>query len=303
MGNTSSTRAAPRRRGFGEMISTCFDVVDRSARFFGTAERLMPSLLTMSKHAGYLLGFSTFLAGVGVVTQGAGVLTQYLQTRQMIAEVRGIHEELVAGTGLSADQFASRVYEYIKMKTKQTSGHKRKHLYFVYHPDTDWHPRFAALTADEELADSFMGLCEDLDFLCLWMQYLRVRFKFSSEWGSRPIFHLLMPAYRPQVIEEPITFAQSLQPLHIHGLIHNKFPWVALNLFDADLEKLDGIRIWRPDKSWWERISGSQSDQHPRILGLTQQELDEIFENEINIRRVRRRRGGRGIPRRFRQFA
>lgn len=206
--------------------------------------------------------------------------------------MQGIREELVAGIDLATNQFASQVHEDIEMKTKQTSSYKMKHFYFVYHPDTDWHPRFATLTAQKELADSFIGLCEDLTYYASGCSIFEFNSNFQKKCGSNPIFPLLMPAYRPQVIEEPIAFAQSFQPLHIHGFIHRKSPWVALNLFEADIEKLDGIGIWRPDKSLWERLFGSQPDQHPRILGLTQQELDEIFGNEIEIRRVRRRRRG-----------
>lgn len=65
----------------GAIISAYSGVVNRSARLLDTAERAVPSLLTMSKNAGYLLGFNTFLTAVGIVTQGTGVLTEFLQTR------------------------------------------------------------------------------------------------------------------------------------------------------------------------------------------------------------------------------
>ena len=199
---------------------------------------------------------------------------------------------MVTQTSLDApEKFANQVYRYIQHEAKNTVdvNDKRKHLYFLYHPDTDWLPHFYHLAEQEPLSRKFYGMSENLAALCLWMRFLRI--VFNAQEGVNPgkrgkdvVFHLLIPAYRPFVIKEPLDFSDVLQPLCVHGLIHNVEPYVQINLPWAKPNMLQGVGIWEKPRDWrfWEK------DENPRVLGDVPPSADEAVKKRI--RRHRRRR-------------
>ncbi|KAF2668170.1 hypothetical protein BT63DRAFT_269999 [Microthyrium microscopicum] len=122
-------------------------------------------------------------------------------------------------------------------------------------------------------------MSDNLDGLCLWMRYLRLYFKERGGNTKAPHFHLLMPAYRTTVIEEPLSFSNELHPLTIHGVKHDFRPLVQMNLPSTNLNLLEGIGLWSPPKlsaldrfiPWKQEILMPSS----RILGhVTQAAVD-----------------------------
>ncbi|PVH68353.1 hypothetical protein DL98DRAFT_378513, partial [Cadophora sp. DSE1049] len=201
----------------------------------------MPTIKLIISQMKYLAAFNTFVAAAGVATQ----IVQVYQNSQMNEELRGIRNELVAHTGLEAPEiFAKQVYRYIRTMTQDTRD-SPEHFYFVYHPDNDWHGAFGELVERRPLPASYFGMCNSLDMLCVWMQFIRNAFVRNGKWGKRVVFHLLIPAYRSLVIKEPFKFSESLQPLRIHGFIAGGDSYVKMNLYGAEENMLDGIDIWR----------------------------------------------------------
>ncbi|OQV02847.1 hypothetical protein CLAIMM_07972 [Cladophialophora immunda] len=260
------------------------EVLNNAERLANVIQKAMPAVKILASHGKYLAGFQGYFVAAGLPAQ----FIQVFQGQQIIAELRGIRRELEAQTRLDApEKFATQVYGYIDMMTKSTSKSSNKHLYFVYHPDTDWHPYFCKLVERKPTANTFFGMAENLDTLCIWMRYLRALFTKSGEWGKDPVFHLLMPTYRQLHIEEPLAFAEALHPLCIHGFVHNGKCSVELNLHNADPDMLDGIGIWKRPPGLFGLF---QPKEVPRVLGNVPVSADDALSLETGVRRVRRKR-------------
>lgn len=279
-----------REKEIGGMIS--FDdipgdidrAINNLQKVCDSAKSAMPPIKVMASQAMNLAKFYPFCVAVGVAVQ----CIQVYQGQQIIAALREVKQELAVQTGLDAPQkFATQVYDYINQKTKETAKYGKKHLFFLYHPDTDWHPPFSTMVESRPLPDTFYGMSENLDALCVWMRFIRIMFTKTKELGKNTMFHILMPAYRPFVIEEPLVFSEVLQPLCIHGMIHNNMPYVQLNLPRADPDKLDGVGIWKRRRSL---LGFFEKEYIPRVLGQVSQEANESLFVENEIRRVRRRK-------------
>ncbi|KAF2455436.1 hypothetical protein BDY21DRAFT_350826 [Lineolata rhizophorae] len=251
-------------------------------RVQGAAGVVLPTVKTVAGLAScYSNIFTSFVAAAGVAAQ----FIQVSQNRQAIQELKEIRQELVAQTGLVAPKkFAKQVCNYIHMKANETAHSNDKHIYFLYHPDNDWHPDFSELIKRRPLPGNFYGMSENLDALSVWMRFLRVVFAERKRWGKSAIFHVLMPAYRPFVIKDPLAFCDKLQPLCLHGLVHNNAPNVRLNLPDAKEDMLDGVGLVKQDIGWF----GFKAKSSPRLLGEVPEDADELVINEMRL--VRRRR-------------
>jgi hypothetical protein len=253
-----------------------------------------PTVKTMASYSVYFKGFRTFVNAAGVVARFIPVYQGY----QIIGELKGIRQELVAQTGLDAPiKFATQVHMYIKDEARKTpyTNNGAKHLFFVYHPDNDWHSYFNHLVEQHPLSSRFCGMSENLDSLCLWMRFLRILFSMErrdamSKKEEVVVFHLLIPAYRPFVIKEPLNFSDELQPLNIHGLINNTNPYVQINLPRVDPEILQGVGIWKKPQSWW---PWGGEDDIPRVLGGVPPSAEEAARRQIRLRRRRIDHGSR----------
>lgn len=136
-----------------------------------------------------------------------------------------IASELEAQTGLDAPKkFSARVHNYIMAETSTLRSGRMHHVYFLYHPDTDWHPEFKQRVSDQPLPVNFLGMSENLDSLVVWMKFLRQHMS-----ATKFRFHLLIPAYRAMFIANPLEFP-DLGPLTIHGQIHHGNYYVWFNL-------------------------------------------------------------------------
>jgi hypothetical protein len=254
---------------------------DNGQNLFDDIRRSLPAVKVMVEAAMYVAGFKIFLDAAGVAAKCA----QVYQGRQIIRELRLMRQEMQAQTALeSPEKFATHVYKYINMKTKEVSE-SGKDLFFLYHPDTDWHPEFFYLVQNKPLKGNFIGLSENLDALCIWMHWIRTVLTSMTKGGHRVRFHLLIPAYRPFIIREPLAFSDFLQPLCIHGLIHNVEPHVMLNLPNAEQGMLNGVGIWANSPSWWQWLGMGEEEAPPRVLG----EVPPGVENNARVTREIRR--------------
>lgn len=276
-------------------VSAVTDNADRLGETLDVfRNRVVPTVKTIASHSVYFAGFHTFVNAAGVVAQ----FIQVYQGHQIIGELKGIRQELVAQTGLDAPvKFATQVHMYIRNEARKTpyTNNGTKHLYFVYHPDTDWHPYFNHLVEQHPLSSRFYGMSENLDALCLWMRFLRILFSMErrdamSKREEVIVFHLLIPAYRPFVIEEPLDFSDELQPLCIHGLINNINPYVHINLPWVDPEMLHDVGIWKKPQGWW---FWKEEEDIPRVLGDFPASAEEAVRRQIRRRRRRIDHGSR----------
>ncbi|EEQ91474.2 uncharacterized protein BDCG_06594 [Blastomyces dermatitidis ER-3] len=170
--------------------------------------------------------FSAFLDGLRVVAQ----FVEVLQGRSALEEIgRDIHRELQAQTGLKAPKtFAKQVYKVIRHQTSLLHEDGVPHFYFLYHPDTDWHGYFFDIVSQNPLPPNLLGVSENLDALCLWMIFLRQH--LDRDDNRRARFHLIIPAYRPMLIKDPLIFPDKLFPLTVQGLKHDSKEYVWFNL-------------------------------------------------------------------------
>ncbi|KAI9035886.1 uncharacterized protein KD926_002640 [Aspergillus affinis] len=128
-----------------------------------------------------------------------------------------------------------------------------EHIYFLYHPDTDWHAEFFDLVKNNSLPVNFLGLSENLDSLCAWMLFLR---RHLNGKAAKARFYLVIPAYRPMLVKDPLEFPEELFPLTVRCDIHDSNPYVWLNLptvdnLSSDLLHLDRIgNLARPPSEW-----------------------------------------------------
>lgn len=214
-----------------------------------------------------------------------------MKTEQHLADANSI---AVSGSG-GPDGFARHVYDFIRMRIDETEGQngpeiygaaatiagrgkeraqqKREkqvqgdtetdqapeHMFYVYHPDTNWWPAFHRLIRENPLPPSFCAKSDNLDRLCQIMLLVRAimdareaevngnrdgsgaeggrrgvesgegsnsagvgphRQPAGSNRRARPVFHLLVPAWRPFRLKRPLHFPDELHPLQIEGDSH-----------------------------------------------------------------------------------
>ena len=155
MGQTqSSARKAPEKSQWLSlpMLSTVSGVIDTYTNFEnGRAQRqalkegipmvkcFLSTLEAHFRQKNFLELLSTFL----LATNTAAYWVEVLQGSSALEEIgRKIHREIEAQTGLMAAKiFAEQVDKTIRLETSSTTS-SNSHLYFLYHPDTDWHAEF-----------------------------------------------------------------------------------------------------------------------------------------------------------------
>lgn len=105
-----------------------------------------------------------------------------------------------------------------------------EHVFFVYHPDTNWTPGFSkrincpekGLRATDPQG-RYCGRTDDLDYAIVWMLKTREMHKKRkgpwkhAERQTELKIHLLIPAYQRIVIDEPVCFPKDLTGLTVYG--------------------------------------------------------------------------------------
>jgi hypothetical protein len=145
------------------------------------------------------------------------------------SSLEAIRNELAVGIvakaqGWERDGFGSHIYRFVQNEMAQSG---EDHFFYVWHPDTDWYQTFEERQRELPLGPNFGGYNSDLGTICLLMGTNRYTLRERS---SKAVFHLLIPAYYPIVIDKPIIFHQSLFPLVIKGQRHRQADFVWFNL-------------------------------------------------------------------------
>ncbi|KAG4033830.1 hypothetical protein MFRU_004g03330 [Monilinia fructicola] len=244
------------------------------------------------KNKNWLDLFQTFLVGANVVA----AFMEVLQGSSSLEEIGlKIYGELEAQTGLAApDKFAKHVDKYIRKEASSVYGGDAEHLYFLYHPDTDWHGEFHDIVQNKPVPSNFLGMSENLHALCTWMLFMRKRLERSR---INAHFHLLIPAYRPMVVRTAFVFPEELYPLTVRGHIHNSKEYVWLNLptmkdVPSDLFEMSNVgniatlppppRLWQHALTWVGNIVMPKKEPPPIILGRGQISPNAPIEMEDN---------------------
>ncbi|KAH8800421.1 hypothetical protein F5884DRAFT_758029 [Xylogone sp. PMI_703] len=195
-------------------------------------QTVLPEVQTFATSINKYLKYKNFIDLFQTFLTGAGVVSTFLDVIQGSPAIEHIglkiHGELEAKVGLAApDKFAKHVDKYIRQEAANVYGGDVEHLYFLYHPDTDWHAEFHHIVQSSPVPANFLGMSENLHALCAWMLFLRKQVSRSNKIVR---FHLLIPTYRPLVIKQAFLFPDELYPLTVHGHIHNSREYVWLNL-------------------------------------------------------------------------
>ncbi|KAA8569590.1 hypothetical protein EYC84_001203 [Monilinia fructicola] len=230
------------------------------------------------KNKNWLDLFQTFLVGANVVA----AFMEVLQGSSSLEEIGlKIYGELEAQTGLAApDKFAKHVDKYIRKEASSVYGGDAEHLYFLYHPDTDWHGEFHDIVQKQTGAEQFSRNVREPPRLVI-----------------NAHFHLLIPAYRPMVVRTAFVFPEELYPLTVRGHIHNSKEYVWLNLptmkdVPSDLFEMSNVgniatlppppRLWQHALTWVGNIVMPKKEPPPIILGRGQISPNAPIEMEDN---------------------
>lgn len=134
--------------------------------------------------------------------------------------LEGIRDELRISNvarvqGWGVDGFGGHVHRFVRNEMEKGRADGRHHFFYVWHPDDDWHPAFERRQRAAPLGPAFGGYHHDLPTICLRMRADREALVATTANGQAAVLHLLIPAYYPLVIDQPIAFADGLLPLVI----------------------------------------------------------------------------------------
>jgi hypothetical protein len=153
---------------------------------------------------------------------------QAIKALNVISKHLGDQNSLKVSGCDGPDGFAGHVYEFIRMRIAETEGDN--HRFFLYHPDTNWYPKFWKLIQENPLSPTFCAKSDNLDKIVLAMRAAREETQQRNESEDDIVFHLLIPAWSRVQIKEPLHFSDDLQPLRVEGLKHQGKELVQMNL-------------------------------------------------------------------------
>ncbi|CZR49793.1 uncharacterized protein FPRO_16002 [Fusarium proliferatum ET1] len=118
--------------------------------------------------------------------------------------------------------FGTYVHRFVQNEMAAVDGTQdgQHHCFYVWHPDSDWYPAFEGRQAEDPLGPAFGGYHHDLATICLRMRADREALIATTDYGRAAVFHLVIPAYYPLVMDHPIAFADELLPLIVTGGRH-----------------------------------------------------------------------------------
>lgn len=189
------------------------------------------------------------LALVLSVTQGVNEL------RKIGCRLEGIQGELeklvmAKFQGWENDGFGSGIHRFVQMEMRGYNTHRdNKHFFYLYHPGTDWYPRFEEKRHLQPLGPNFGGYSSDLEALFQMMRANRQTLSENSSDGKKAMFHLLIPAWNAMAIEQPFLIHEEILPLTIKSQTHDNenLVWLHLPEIPAQLTLEDVGRFW-PDR-------------------------------------------------------
>ncbi|KAF7553372.1 hypothetical protein G7Z17_g3658 [Cylindrodendrum hubeiense] len=246
--------------------------------------------------------FTYFNVAALTIGIGANVVPTYqgVQVLQLIAaRLKDISTSLAAQTALVAQkEFPQYVYEMIRERLGQTSDDKTcDHLFFVYHPDDDWYPKFYHLLEKNPPGPRFCGYTNQIDTIFIFMLAVRRRIqekeRRAEEKGrpKRPTkLHLIIPAYQPILILEALKIPEEIGDFVMEGRINSNTEFVWLNLPEEQRHYVLGIGHWTPPTlGWWDwsmtKVGMAEEPpvlRAPRVLGTSQQK-DEDEDERVSV--------------------
>ncbi|KAJ9301214.1 hypothetical protein DTO271G3_1349 [Paecilomyces variotii] len=219
--------------------------------------RVVPGAFNSSD--GYIAKFQT----AALVSIALVILDIDNAIKRIDASLKAIRNELAISNvakiqGWEKDGFGVHVYRFVRnemlqvtrqsQKQKESVGTQRHHYFYVWHPDNDWYPLFEERNEENPLGPEFGGYHHDLLTICSRMRTDRDTLVQETTYGRTAEFHLLIPAYSPLVIDNPIAFHDSLLPLTITGQRHRQVDFVWLELHQRSQRLgLSCIGILKPE--------------------------------------------------------
>ncbi|KAL6922279.1 hypothetical protein FSST1_006305 [Fusarium sambucinum] len=157
-----------------------------------------------------------------------GELLNPTEQRMCITNIMGIQESVHGSFGSYVHRFVRKEMEPFDDRGQDWLGNY--HFFYVWRPDTDWHKDFEEREAENPLGDSFGGYHHELSTLCLHMRTDKAALRDLWGHGHKTVFHLLIPAFQPIVVDAKFRFHSDLFPLIVTGAKHQgiNLVWLAL---------------------------------------------------------------------------
>ncbi|KAH8680186.1 hypothetical protein BGZ61DRAFT_456378 [Ilyonectria robusta] len=246
--------------------------------------------------------FTYFNMAAITVGIGANIVPTYqgVQVLQIIAaRLKDISTSLAAQTALIAQkEFPQYVYEMIRERLGQTSDDTTcEHLFFLYHPDDDWYPKFYHLLEKNPPGPRFCGYTNQIDTVFLFMLATRRRIqekgRRAEEKGrqKKPVkLHLIIPAYQPILILEALKIPEEIGDFIMEGRVNSNTEFVWLNLPEEQRHYVVGIGQWVPPTlGWWDwsmtKVGMAEKPpvlSAPRVLGTSQKRDEDEERVDLN---------------------
>jgi hypothetical protein len=189
--------------------------------------------------------FQQFSMVATTLSAGANIIQTYqgIQALNLIAAKLGdISDSLQAQAALTAQRdFPQYVFDMVRERLSQSSvDTERDHWFFLYHPDTDWYPKFFHLVEEKPLSPRFCGYTNQLDTVFMFMLAARERItkremvKSRKRQHCRPVqLHLIIPAYQTILIlpdeQQHYTFDVGMWSPPETGLWEKALEWMGMS--------------------------------------------------------------------------
>ncbi|EWZ29099.1 uncharacterized protein FOBCDRAFT_228176 [Fusarium oxysporum Fo47] len=196
----------------------------REIRVVPNAFNSTPAFLAYFEAAA-LGSITLVLLDVASAIRRVGASLDAIRSELEIANIARVQGWGHGGFGAYVHRFAQN--EMAAVDGTQDGQH---HFFYVWHPDSDWYPAFEERQAENPLGPAFGGYHHDLATICLRMRADREALIATTDYGRAAMFHLVIPAYYPLVMDHPIAFADELLPLVITGGRHRgtDLVWLAV---------------------------------------------------------------------------
>lgn len=156
----------------------------------------------------------------------AVIMEQLLEeVKQVNRNLGAIREELwrtnvlKSSGGAGSNGFAQVVYNFVAMEANKSQYANDR--FFVWHPDTSWHPAFYAMVKKDPLPAAFLGESDCLDKLCIAMKAFRQGMREQGEDPADIGFHVLIPSWYNISLSDPLHFPDEILPLRLVGPKHD----------------------------------------------------------------------------------
>jgi hypothetical protein len=279
------------RAGYG--LYNIGNAINKALETTGTLNKAIPQMQVM---VGSMCDKMVIMGAFAGAAAAVGIAANMIQTYQGVQALQRIEQRLgaientlEAQTALLAHkEFAEYVWLELNDRLLATADDPTaKHLFFVYHPDTMWYASFNHRLRSHPLSTRFCGYTECLDTAVLFMQAARDAFdkhevkatrkRGSSSSSSHPprpvVLHLMIPAYRPLLLDEFVIFPETLGRFVVEGAIHNSKKLVWMQIPKEQSHHLSRIENWAPPTpSLLQKMGGmvglvTLPPGTPRVLG------------------------------------